>query len=327
VGSNVLSLGRPDSRLTWSYGASWQDESEVDLQTGDFGDSRNAYGRSNEALFTEMQGELGSRVSVLGGARIEHYAGLPTQALPRGSIVVAVVPSRLALRVAAGRAFLVPNLTNQFLSNPSYQPNPDLKPMTSVSWEVGTILTTPDRALTLSVGYFHQRDDDLIRTVPADTGTKVTNKNLGAAQSVGVETELERWWSARWRAGLNLTWVKTKILDNAGLDTTDYPNGGSLPYVPSLTGSAFVSGDVSHAVSTLARVTLVGDQTVLTERFSGHRTTIGAHAALDMVIQWHLSQALDLYGRLNNALNTSYQAAFDKPGSPRTEVVGVRTRF
>jgi len=327
IGSNVVSLGRPDAKLTWSYGASWQDESEVDLQAGDFGNSRNAYGRSNEALFAEMQGQFGARVAALGGARLEHYQGLATQALPRGSMVVTVVPNRLALRAATGRAFLVPNLTNQFLSNPSYQPNPDLKPMSSVSWEVGATITAPDRALTLSVGYFHQRDDDLIRTVPADTGTKVTNKNLGAAQSVGVEAELERWWSARWRMGVNVTWVKTKILDNAGLDPTDYPNGGSLPYVPSVSGSAFVSADPSRLVSAVARVALVGDQAVLTERFSGRRTTIGTHAVLDLVAQWHVSQGLDLYTRLGNLLNTTYQAAFDKPGTPRTGVVGIRTRL
>jgi len=327
VGTNVLSLGRPEAKLTWSYGALWQDESEVDLQTGDFGNSRSAYGRSNEALFAEMQGQFGARVSVLGGARLEHYQGLPAQALPRGSVVVAVVPNWLALRAATGRAFLVPNLTNQFLSNPSYQPNPDLKPMSSVSWEVGATLTAPDRALTLSVGYFHQRNDDLIRTVPADTGTKVTNKNLGAAQSVGVEVELERSWSARWRMGLNVTWDKTKILDNAGLDPTDYPNGGWLPYVPSVTGSAFVSADPSRAVTAVARVTLLGDQAALTERFSGSRTTIGAHALLDLVAQWHVSQGFNVYTRLTNLLNTSYQAAFDKPGTPRAGVVGVRTRF
>jgi len=257
---------------------------------------------------------------------LEHYEGLPTQALPRGSVVFAIVPGRFALRAAAGRAFLVPNLTNQFLSNPSYEPNPNLKPMTSTSWEVGARGTVPDRALTWSVGYFHQRFNDLIRTVPADTGTKVTNKNLGAAQSVGVEAELEGRWSDRWRSGLNVTWVKTEILDNAGLDSTNYPNGGSLPNVPSVTGSLFVAGDVIRAVSVVARVTLVGEQTVLTERFSGHRTTIDAHAPLDLVVQWHATRALDLYTRLSNILNTSYYAGFDKPGSPRTAVVGFRAR-
>ncbi len=326
VGSNVLPLGQSGSKLNLSYGGSLQTESEVDVQSGDFGNTRNEYDRSSTALFTELQGDVGKRLSVLGGARLEHYEGLPTQALPRGSVVFAVVPGRLSLRAAAGRAFLVPNLTNQFLSNPSYQPNPDLKPMTSTSWEVGARVTTPDRKLTFSLGYFHQQFNDLIRTVPADTGTKVTNKNLGAAQSVGVEGEVEGRLSDRWRSGLNLTWVKTEILDNRGLDPTNYPVGGSLPYVPNVTGSVFVAGDLIRGLSVVARVTVVGEQTVLTERFGGHRTTLDAHAPLDLVVQWHATRGLDMYTRLSNILNTSYYAAFDKPGSPFTAVVGFRTR-
>jgi outer membrane cobalamin receptor len=71
----------------------------------------------------------------------------------------------------------------------------------------------------------------------------------------------------------------------------------------------------------------VGDQTAFTERFSGHRTTVAAYAPLDLVVQWHVTSRLDLYTRLTNLLNTSYQAAIDKPGSPRTAVVGLRTRI
>ena len=100
----------------------------------------------------------------------------------------------------------------------------------------------------MGVGYFHQRYNDLIATVPADSGPKQTNKNVGRTQAIGVEMELEREWSARWRTGANLTWVKTEVLDNTGLDATSYPIGGSLPEAPSVTGSAFVAADLSQAL-------------------------------------------------------------------------------
>ena len=327
IGTNDLAFGRAGSRLLLSYGAEWSAEYEVDEQTGDFGDSRNEYQRDNLALFTELNTDLGSRVSLLAGTRLEQYEGLPVQLLPRASLIVALVPDRFALRAAAGRAFLVPNLTNQYLSNPFYEPNPDLDPMSSVTWELGASFSAPDRALTFSLGYFHQRNNDLIRTVPNADGTKVTNRNLGAAQSLGVEAELEGQWAQRWRGGLNVTFVETKILDNRGLDPTAYPNGGALPYVPRVTGSAFVSGDLSDAISAVARITLVGQQTVFTERFSGRRKTLDAYAPFDLVVQWHASDALDLYTRLTNVLDTRYEAAVDKPGTRRAAVVGVRTRF
>jgi len=97
--------------------------------------------------------------------------------------------------------------------------------------------------------------------------------------------------------------------------------------VPSVTGSAFVSADVSRALTAVARLTVVGDQTALTERFSGRRTTVDAHVPLDLLAQWHVGSSVDLYTRVSNLLNTSYEAAIDKPGSPRTAVVGMRSRF
>jgi len=324
VGSNALSLGRAGSKLAVSYGASWQREAEATSQAGDFGTSYTDFARPSAAVFTELQGQVRPRLSVLTGARVEKFRGMPVELLPRASVVVALLPDRLALRAAAGRAFKAPNVDQQFLENPATLPNPELRPETSVTWEVGATVTAPRRALTMGVGYFHQRYNDLIATVPADSGPKQTNKNVGRTQAIGVEMELEREWSARWRTGANLTWVKTEVLDNTGLDATSYPIGGSLPEAPRVTGSAFVAADLSQALTTFARVTLVGRKTVFTERFAGQRVTTDPYALLELVVQWHVSDALSAYTRLSNVLNTTYQTAYDRPGVPRTAVLGVR---
>ncbi len=324
VASHEVALGPSGQRLALSYGAQWQREAEVTDQGGDFGPAHSDFGRANAAVFTELQGRLGTRLSALAGARLDKFQGLAAELLPRASLVVEVVPDRLALRLAAGRAFKAPNVDQQFLATPMTIPNPDLKPESSVSWEVGATVTAPRRALTFAVGYFHQRYNDLIQTVPVDTGSKQTNKNLGRTQARGVEAEVERWWSERWRTGANVSWVQTEVLDNRGLDPTGYPVGGSLPAVPSVTGTVHVSADLSEAVTAVARVTLVGKQTVFTERFSGQRVPVDPYALLGLVAQWHRGAALTLYARIDNLLNTSYQTAFDRPGSSRTAVLGVR---
>ena len=41
-------------------------------------------------------------------------------------------------------------------------------------------------------------------------------------------------------------------------------------------------------------------------------------------MQWQVTGTLQLYTRLGNLLNTKYQTAFDRPGAPRTGVLGVR---
>jgi vitamin B12 transporter len=324
VASHEMSLGRVGQRLVLSYGAQWQREAEMNNQGGDFGPAHSEFGRANAAVFTELQGRLGTRLSVLAGARLDKFEGLAAELLPRASVVVDLVPDRLALRLAAGRAFKAPNVDQQFLDTPATIPNPALKPESSVSWEIGATASAPRRALTLAVGYFHQRYDDLIQTVPADTGSKQTNKNLGATQARGVEAEVDRQWSERLRTGASVSWVWTEVLDNRGLDPTGYPIGGSLPAIPSVTGTAHVTADLSDAVSAVARVTVVGKDTVFTERFSGARVPVDPYALLGLVAQWHRSRALTLYVRLDNVLNTRYQTAFDRPGSSRTAVLGVR---
>jgi vitamin B12 transporter len=324
VASHEVPLGRSGQRLALSYGAQWQREAEVTNQAGDFGPAHSYFSRANAAVFTELQGRLGTRLSVLAGARLDKFRGLDAELLPRASVVVAVVPDRLALRLAAGRAFKAPNVDQQFLDTPASIPNPGLKPESSESWEVGATVTAPRRALTIAIGYFHQRYNDLIQTVPADTGSKQTNKNLGRTQTRGVEAEVERWWSERWRTGASVSWVRTEVLDNRGLDPTGYPVGGSLPAVPSVTGNVHVTADLTDAVTAVARVTLVGTQTVFTERFSGQRVPVDPYALLELVAQWHRNQALTVYARIDNLLNTSYQTAFDRPGSSRTAVLGVR---
>ena len=75
---------------------------------------------------------------------------------------------------------------------------------------------------------------------------------------------------------------------------------------------------------TLARVGFVGRRTVLSERFSGQRVTTDPYALLELVVQWQVTGTLHVYTRLGNLLNTKYQTAFDRPGTPRTGVLGVR---
>src|SRR3989475_61559 len=217
VGSNELSLGQAGSKLAVSYGASWQREAEATSLAGDFGPSHTDFGRPSAAVFTELQSRVGPRLSVLTGARLEKFQAMRAELLPRASVVVALVPDRLALRAAAGRAFKAPNVDQQFLENPATLPNPGLRPETSVTWEIGATVTTPRRALTMGVGYFHQRYNDLIATVPADTGSQQPNKDLRRTEAVGVEVDLEREWSARGRTGADLTWVKTAVPDKTGL--------------------------------------------------------------------------------------------------------------
>lgn len=312
------------ARFAWSYGGELQWEDVTDDQTGDFGDSRTTFARTNRAGFTEFHAQLAPGVSFLGGGRLEHVQGLSTEFLPRAAITVSLVPQLLSLRAAAGRAFKAPNLQQQFLENPFTEPNPDLRPETSTSWELGAQVRPSSGRSLIGVGYFRQGHDNLIRTVALEGTTKQTNQNLGRTRSQGLEVELERRWTDRWNTGANLTWLKTEVVDNAGLPADQYPVGEPLPAVPSVTGNAFVDVAVSPALSATFRGMVVGRQVVFSERFAGQRTRLDPYALLGMTLRWQTSSHAQFHLRVENLLNTQYAAAVDRPGLPLTAVLGAR---
>jgi len=324
VGRKDFAVTDEGPRFTWSFGASWQREAEVNTQDGDFGSSRTSFSRSDAALFTELQGRVGRRVSGLVGGRLERFEGLPAELTPRAGLVVTLIPGRLAVRAAAGRSFKAPNVDQQYLENPGTIPNPALRPERGSSWEVGADLTSPDGRSAFRIGYFRQRFTGLIATVPADTGPKQTNKNLGSTRSSGIEVQAERTFWARWRLGANATWVRAIVLDNAGLAAAGFPVGSTLPATPRVTGSAYLSGGLSSSLSILASVTTVGRQTAFSERFSGRRVPVAAHTLAGVRLQWRASRALEVSLRMENVLDTRYAVAFDRPGVRRAAALGVR---
>ena len=312
------------SRIAWSYGGELQWEDVTDDQSGDFGDSRTEFDRASRAAFTEVHAQVGSALSLLGGGRVEHFQGLSTEFLPRAAVVVSLVPQLLSLRAAAGRAFKAPNLQQQFLENPFTEPNPDLRPETSTSWELGAQVSPTGGRSSIGLGYFQQRHDNLIRTVALEGTTKQTNQNLGRTRSQGIEVELERWWTDRWRTGANVTWLKTEVMDNAGLPADQYPVGERLPAVPSITGNGFVDVTLSPALSATVRGMVVGEQVVFSERFAGQRITLDPYAVLGMTLRWQTSRHAQFHLRVENLLDTQYATAFDRPGLPLTAVLGFR---
>jgi vitamin B12 transporter len=239
-------------------------------------------------------------------------------------VLVNVIGEALGLRAAAGRAFKAPNLQQQFLENPFTDPNPDLEPETSVSWEVGAVSTATSAGVSGGITFFHQRFEDLIRLVPTADGTKSTNDNVGAARSLGVELEIQRWWSDRVRTGLNVTWIDAEVTDNTGLSEDLYPEGSTLTGVPNVMGNLSADWGITDAFRLATRATYVGAREVLTDRFGGDRADLDPYLLLALAAHYQFTRRVAAYVRGENLLDASYEAAFDRPGIPVTVAVGLR---
>ena len=314
--------------VSFAYGAHGERE-VLDVQTfGDFASAPLEIDRLSGSLFAEVQASLGERLSVVGGARAEKFEGLATEVVPRASAVLHVVPGRLSVRAAAWRAYRAPNLQDQYPDNPFIVGNPDLQPETSGSWEVGATTSTTNGAWSVGLTYFRQHYSNLIRTVPIpeDTTGRQINRNLGRSRSQGVEFDARYTPAPRWAAGLEGSWIATKVLDNAGLPEEQFPLGEPLPFRPSVVTSAYLEIPLGRPASVVLRSTLVGEQTVLTERFSGRREELDPYVLAGLTASYELSPSATVYSRIINLFDTEYETAFDRPGTPLTAAVGVRLR-
>ncbi len=311
--------------VSFSYGGEWSREALTDALSGDFGPSGSSLKRLSLATFAEAQARVG-HLSVLAGSRVEKFGSLALAVVPRGTLVLDVVPQRVSLRVAVAHAYKAPNIQDQF--NPFLVTNPDLKPESSNSWELGADVTSAKWKTTGSVTWFHQEYNNLIRSVNYDTTatSKQVNRNLGASRAAGLEAEIVIRPRPRWVIGASSAWTKTTIVDSGFLSASQFPKGEALPFRPTHTASAFIGLPATRTISVLARVTAIGRQTVLSDRFSGTRETVAPYHVLAATATWNVSPSADAYLQVENALNEVYQTAFDRNGSPRTAAVGMRLR-
>jgi len=237
---------------------------------------------------------------------------------------VAVVPDVVDIRGGVSRAYKAPNIQEQFPNNPGIVANPDLKPETSHSWEIGTDLRARGGLATAAVTYFYQDFENLIRTVAYDA-TRQIARNIGRSRAAGLEAEAALRTRARWTFGGEGSWIATRIIDNNGLGSSDFPQGGTLPFRPAYTASLYVDAPVSRAMNLLVRGSGVGPQTVLANRFSGPRVDLPSYRLIGATARWQMSRATSGYVQLDNILNSHYEVAFDRPGLERAVSVGVRS--
>lgn len=319
-------MGGLSSRATGSlsYGAEWLRESLTDLQRGDFGPGALSVARPATSVFGEGIVRIAERVTLLAGGRLERFRDVEAEVVPRASVVFDVLQDRLSLRVLASRAYKAPNIQEQYPNSPVIVANPDLAPERSRSWEAGADVRLPLRG-TLAATWFVQDYENLIRTVPYAPGQSI-NRNLGKSRAAGVETELSLEPRPRWTVGGGMAWLQTRVVDNGGLPAAQFPNGAPLPFRPSYTGTAWVGAPIARPASVSLRLTAVGRQTVLANRFGGPRVSIAPHALLGATATWDVSRLADLYLQGANLLGRDYDTAFDKPGIPRSVALGMRLR-
>jgi vitamin B12 transporter len=185
-------------------------------------------------------------------------------------------------------------------------PNTDLKPETSESWEVGVDQTVLPGRLDVSLTYFNQEIDNLI---DFDFGGR-GYENIAATEQQGVEVALSA-RPIRW-ARLSATYTF--------LDAEDESTGEQLDRRPRHQASGTLS------LTPRAGLRLSSTLTFQDTRGDGD-ATLDAFYLLSLRGSYAVREDIEVFARVENALDQEYQTAagFGQPDA--TGFAGVRVQF
>lgn len=154
----------------------------------------------------------------------EYSARSQTHFSPKASLVYRPVDAT-TLRGSVGSSFHAPNLRDTFgwwtpTTGYTYTPNPDLKPETVTSWELGVEQQVGSGTL-LRATYYENKLKDLIYRTQDDVLLTQGVANAGSAKVKGVELEVRQKLLGGLTAFANLTFNDSKITENPAKPTTE----------------------------------------------------------------------------------------------------------
>lgn len=239
-----------------------------------------------------------------------------------------------ALRANVSQGYIYPTLAQLFLSTSgggvTLVGNPDLKPETSTTYELGARYASGQTVL--DVALFHARARDYIST--AITGTSGTYQNVDTARSWGLDVQAEQglgvWGLTPYTA---LTVMRRQLRYGSGLHTYD----SGAPSIAGRVGlrkdwsAGRMAGSVDLFLRGESRVRLRADSGVMGETAAGYGV-LGLRAHTQFAPGSSLVVELNnltnrRYHPFSNLANNSYQPNGQVPGAKRSINVFLNYQF
>jgi outer membrane receptor protein involved in Fe transport len=180
--TNLLNL---TSRDRLSFGGLFNRIEGVELFTATVPATVTASGRRyGGAFYAQIDHQLLADLKLIGGFQTNKIGTIPLNTVPRGGAVW--TPSSWAsVKALYSQAFRAPSLDENLLNNPGLGGNPNLKPETVATFDLGVYFE--GRRAQFGVDYFHSTFNNLI--VNAAGATRAVYFNLGQITFNGGEME------------------------------------------------------------------------------------------------------------------------------------------
>jgi len=296
---------RPSDALTLAYGVDLQTEKVVGAPTRE---------RDQKGYYFEYQGRLGEAFFVSAGARYDDNDdfGTHTSARLSAAYVQALGDgSTLKYRASYGTGFRPPSLyeiayNRDFAFPPAS--NVVLKEETSRGYDVGLEYFGAN-GLRVELAYFDQDiEDEIFFDLVSFSGYL---QSPGKSRSKGVEAGVEVPFGSRW--ALTGNWTYNKAEDSTNEQRLRRPR-----HVGNL-GIGYTSTD--------ERLRVLANYRVSRDSIDIGNVALDDYEVLDLAIAYAPTAKLEVYGRVENALDEDYQEVLGYNTAGRSAYGGVRLRF
>lgn len=231
---------------------------------------------------------------------------------------VAATASRLHASVGTG--VQNPTLIEQFGFTPaSFQGNPDLTPEKSFGWDVGVEQRFWSGRLVADVTYFEQTLEDEIAT-DFSAATPTPFNQDGESDRRGVEVAATFLPTDQLSFDLAYTWLDAENPDGS-VEVRRPEHEGRI-------GAAFRFNDGDSMLRADARFVAGNYDTDFTAASFGADTIrLDDYVVVDIAASHRLTEAFEIYGRVNNLLDTDYEELDGYATEGVNGALGIRAEF
>jgi vitamin B12 transporter len=254
--------------------------------------------------FVLLEAKPSARLSLSAGVRRDEFAAFKGATTARVAAALKT-GDKGVLRVSWGQGFQAPTLFQLHFNLFGFPVDPDLRPERSGAVDFGYEQKLGGAA-TLRATFFRQVVRDLIDFDFASGGYV----NIGEIRSRGLEAEAAWRPSSFFAASLNYTLT----------DAIDRASGLQLPRQPVHKGVATFSFSPTDRVS-------LGASLIVNGKERDFPTGNAAFVLADITASWRVTQALEIYGRIENAAGADYEDVSGYAEPPRSAYGGMRVKL
>jgi len=175
------------------------------------------------ALFLQNDYCFDDKWEVYGGIRFDHYKkydgyhNSPDKSTQYGETSYNEISPKIAIKYQAndetsyylsyGHSFNPPSIYKLYRSDGTYIGNPDLKPETSDTFEMG-MKKKINNQTAMNLSFYHTMTDNMIvaETAPAPYSDKKWYNNIDKADRNGVDFDITHKFSEQWSGYINYSW-------------------------------------------------------------------------------------------------------------------------